>query len=288
VTKRLVPSLAALLQLGLAIPLHGQITVGKSPTTPIINAGDPVGYLIIVTNLNPSTAASGTITDTLPAGPTWTQPGGCTLTSATRLLSCPFGAAKGGGIALVTVTGTSAPGGCSNLENTASAMSNVGNNTSGVATIIVRCPDLKVLKVSDAPFVHSGDPVGFTYAVRNEGLGIARSVTLTDPLPADTWSILPPVSGCQIDLSGHLACAFGDLGPKLGRSVHVSGPTTPSTFGIFGSQATAHATNGPGDATSSASVDVEKPGDVDGNGSVDVSDVFYLINFLFAGGPAPK
>jgi hypothetical protein len=28
-------------------------------------------------------------------------------------------------------------------------------------------------------------------------------------------------------------------------------------------------------------------GDVDGNGIADVSDVFYLINFLFAGGPAP-
>ncbi|HKC24908.1 MAG TPA: dockerin type I repeat-containing protein, partial [Thermoanaerobaculia bacterium] len=28
-------------------------------------------------------------------------------------------------------------------------------------------------------------------------------------------------------------------------------------------------------------------GDVDGNGVVDVGDVFYLINYLFAGGPAP-
>jgi hypothetical protein len=30
------------------------------------------------------------------------------------------------------------------------------------------------------------------------------------------------------------------------------------------------------------------PGDVDGNGKLDVADVFYLINFLFAGGPAPN
>jgi len=28
-------------------------------------------------------------------------------------------------------------------------------------------------------------------------------------------------------------------------------------------------------------------GDVDGNGSIDVQDVFYLINFLFANGPVP-
>ncbi|HKC25785.1 MAG TPA: hypothetical protein VKF32_13645, partial [Thermoanaerobaculia bacterium] len=29
-------------------------------------------------------------------------------------------------------------------------------------------------------------------------------------------------------------------------------------------------------------------GDVDAGGTIDVNDVFYLINFLFAGGPAPK
>jgi hypothetical protein len=29
------------------------------------------------------------------------------------------------------------------------------------------------------------------------------------------------------------------------------------------------------------------PGDMNGDGVVDVADVFYLINFLFAGGPAP-
>jgi large repetitive protein len=35
--------------------------------------------------------------------------------------------------------------------------------------------------------------------------------------------------------------------------------------------------------------DLQAPlsGDADGNGTVDVADVFYLINFLFAGGPAP-
>src|SRR5262249_35279401 len=27
--------------------------------------------------------------------------------------------------------------------------------------------------------------------------------------------------------------------------------------------------------------------DVDGNGVIDVADIFYLINYLFAGGPAP-
>jgi hypothetical protein len=33
---------------------------------------------------------------------------------------------------------------------------------------------------------------------------------------------------------------------------------------------------------------VEPKGDANGNGVVDVNDVFYVINFLFAGGPVPK
>lgn len=34
-------------------------------------------------------------------------------------------------------------------------------------------------------------------------------------------------------------------------------------------------------------IQVRPPGDANGDGTVDVSDVFYLINFLFAGGAAP-
>jgi virginiamycin B lyase len=35
-------------------------------------------------------------------------------------------------------------------------------------------------------------------------------------------------------------------------------------------------------------VEVFVPGDVNGDAAIDVADVFYLINYLFAGGPAPK
>jgi hypothetical protein len=35
-------------------------------------------------------------------------------------------------------------------------------------------------------------------------------------------------------------------------------------------------------------VEVEPPGDANGDGNVGVQDIFYLINFLFAQGPVPK
>jgi len=34
--------------------------------------------------------------------------------------------------------------------------------------------------------------------------------------------------------------------------------------------------------------EVEPIGDANGDGLVDVNDVFYLINYLFAGGPVPQ
>jgi virginiamycin B lyase len=37
-----------------------------------------------------------------------------------------------------------------------------------------------------------------------------------------------------------------------------------------------------------AKLSLSYPGDANGDGNVDVADVFYLINFLFAGGPDPK
>jgi len=42
-----------------------------------------------------------------------------------------------------------------------------------------------------------------------------------------------------------------------------------------------------GDAAKIGHLEFRPQGDVNGDGSVDVSDVFYLINFLFAGGPEP-
>src|SRR5205085_4050842 len=110
-------------------PLSGQIVVAKFATTPAINSGDPVSYLITVQNLNPTTNGSGTLSDTLPAGATWTQPAGCTLDAPTRALQCNIVLPKNGGTIGVSVTGTHTAGGCANLVNTASASTTVGNGS---------------------------------------------------------------------------------------------------------------------------------------------------------------
>jgi uncharacterized repeat protein (TIGR01451 family) len=277
-----------LLPLCWAFSVHAQIAVLKVASETPVHAGDVVGYSIVVHNFSVSTNASGTITDTLPAGPVWTAPAGCSYNAMSRLLQCSFTAAKNSNSATVTVTGTTTASDCGTLQNIASATSNVGSASSSNVVIVVRCPALKLIKVPDAAVVASGKPVGYSYALENDGLGTARSVTLDDQQPAGLWSVVPPVAGCSIGLSGHLVCAFGDVPFGDGRGVHITTSTTSSVFGTFSSEATADATNAPASATSTASVTVTKPGDEDGSGAVNVLDVFHLINFLFANGPPPK
>jgi hypothetical protein len=43
-----------------------------------------------------------------------------------------------------------------------------------------------------------------------------------------------------------------------------------------------------GAACDVGAVEVEPKGDANGDGMVDIADVFYVINFLFAGGPIPR
>jgi LPXTG-motif cell wall-anchored protein len=82
--------------------------------------------------------------------------------------------------------------------------------------------------------------------------GIARSVTLSDPLPAGdgvSWSIDPAYAGPgTCDISGAapnqmLACSFGDMAPGDSASVHITSDTTDASAGTYPNTATAAATN---------------------------------------------
>ena len=55
----------------------------------------------------------------------------------------------------------------------------------------------------------------------------------------------------------------------------------------FDASATAQNDSGASDQFNSLQLPVRYPGDVDASGALNVNDVFFLINFLFAGGPPP-
>jgi hypothetical protein len=136
----------------------------------------------------------------------------------------------------------------------------------------VQPPALSITKVADAAQVTAGAPIGFTIKVANSdasGTGIARSATLSDPLPGHagvSWSIDPAYEGpgtCSITGSAPnqtLACAFGDLAPGASASLHLTSATTSASVGVYPNTATVSATNGtPVHATATTRVIAETP-----------------------------
>ena len=96
------------------------IHVDKSADNSPISAGDTASYTIKVTNDGPGTARNVTLTDTLPAGVTWTEDSAsCSITAG--VLSCDFGTLLPGATRTVTVSGETDAQDCGVLPNTASA-----------------------------------------------------------------------------------------------------------------------------------------------------------------------
>src|SRR5204863_260129 len=145
--------------------------------------------------------------------------------------------------------------------------------------------------------VDAGDPIGFTVEVANAGPGVAKNVTLADPLPAGTatdWVIDPAYPGpgsCSItgaSGSQELDCSFGDMADGDSASVHVSSSTSFTACTKYDNTATASADNAP-DAQDSASIQCNKPSlsvsKTADNTSVDAGDPIGFTVSVENGGP---
>jgi uncharacterized repeat protein (TIGR01451 family) len=113
-------------------------------------------------------------------------------------------------------------------------------------------PDLEATKTADASTVSAGQEIGFTIEISNSddaGTGIAKDVTLNDPLPAGSgldWSEDPDHPDCDItgDVGEQvLECDFGDLAPGDSVSVHVVSDTAPADCESYLNVATVDASN---------------------------------------------
>ncbi len=245
-------------------PATISITKTANPAGPV-SAGDEIGFDITVTNDGTQTTLGVSMTDTLPAGISWTAdaPTGataqCSITNGT--LSCTASSLAAKASFTVHIHGNSTPAVCGKVDNTANVITSNDGSASDDASVVVNCPALKVTKTADAATVNAGDDIGFTVKVENTGKGIAYGATLSDPLPAGvTWTIDPAYAdqgSCSIS-SGKLTCDFGDLASGASVSVHVAATTSYEACSTYDNTATASATNAP-DASDSASITCDKP-----------------------------
>ncbi|MGH9955980.1 MAG: DUF11 domain-containing protein, partial [Pyrinomonadaceae bacterium] len=230
------------------------LQVTKTSDAATVSATDGIGFTITVSNIGPGVANDVTLSDTLPtnAGLSWSEnPNNLQCGISGGILTCNFGTLASGASASVHIVSPTTPDTCGTVTNTATAAAgnerstDTANNTS-TASIAVQCPDVVVTKVADSATVNAGNPIGFTITVNNAGLGVAKSVTLTDSLPMNpgmTWTEVPDNLNCSISPTGVLTCNFGNLAFGDVRTVHVVSPTTPANCGSVSNTATASATN---------------------------------------------
>jgi uncharacterized repeat protein (TIGR01451 family) len=231
--------------------LGAAIDVAKEADDPSVSAGDTIGFTITVTNNGAGVAKDVTLTDTLPTdtGTSWSIDGGtgaadCAI--AAGVLTCDFGDMASGASFTVHISSPTSFATCGTVTNTASvAGSNDGSDSDSDSTT-VQCPSLTITKTANpvGP-VDAGNPIGFDIVVSNGGPGVAKSVTVNDPLPTGSgisWSINPAVAGCSI-AANTLTCSLGDLASGASVTIHVTSPTTTASCGTYTNQASASATN---------------------------------------------
>jgi LPXTG-motif cell wall-anchored protein/uncharacterized repeat protein (TIGR01451 family) len=216
-------------------------------------------------NENTGTAKNVVMNDPLPAGDgvDWsidTQPatGTCSISGAvgSQVLHCTLGDMGPGDSASVHIVSATTAASGGTYPNTATASADNNSPVNATATIVVQPPALTITKTADAPQVTAGDKIGFTITVANsdaDGTGLAKSVTLVDPLPGHDgvdWSIDPAYAGpgtCSITgTAPHqtLNCAFGDMKPGDSTSIHISSKTTDASVATYPNTATATPSNG--------------------------------------------
>jgi uncharacterized repeat protein (TIGR01451 family) len=211
------------------------LSVVKKADATSVNAGDPIGFTITVSNGGPGVATGVTLDDSLPKG---TTAAGWKLDSNSGSANCAIGGAVGnqklecsavdlaaGDSYTVHVSAGTSLADCTVYDNTATASASNAPDEEDSASVTCSPPAVSITKTADhsAP-VNAGDQIGFTVEVKNTGDGAANGVKLDDPLPAGsgsgvTWSI---------DTSVGTPGQFVLAGAPGSQTLSLESPTLPS------------------------------------------------------------
>jgi uncharacterized repeat protein (TIGR01451 family) len=248
--------------------------------TSSVVVGDPVNYTITIGNMGDGTARdvfvdttlannpglSWSITDIIPAS----AASNCTLDSSGMYpeLLCSFDQMNPQQEVVITVTSPTTAASCGTLSSGGYISSgNGGANRFRPAFITVNCTvDLAITQAADQETVSTGDPVGFTIEVTNNGNGIANAVTLTDTLPTAgelSWSVSGTDAAACTITAGVVSCNFGDMSPGTVKTIRLTSPTQflggKGFCPIIGSTATVMASNQPEGRSATASTTILCP-----------------------------
>ena len=210
-------------------PATINIAKTANPAGPV-NAGDSIGFDVLVSNSGTQTTLGVSVNDPLPGGVDWTLgaiTGGasCAINGAvgSEVLTCTKASLAAGASFSVHVSAQTDKTDCGTISNTANVATTNDSSGSSTASVVVNCPDVTVQKTAKAAVLKVGDTAEWDIVVSNIGKGIAHDVTLTDPLPGNiSWQVSH--AGCSI-VGSTLTCSLGDLAPNASVTIVVTGNT---------------------------------------------------------------
>ncbi len=203
------------------------LSISKTPDAGTATAGSPTSWAIAVRNTGTGVAHTVSVTDVLPSGTTYTAgaasispTGGFTETSVTpgpglgqttivwTITSIAAGATKT--ITVPVATDPSLASGTTLTNSATTSAQDVPTPVSDTGSrIVATSADLQASKTGPATGVPGGPDLTYTIGVVNNGPSVARTVTLSDPLPANA-TFVSATNGCTEAL-GTVSCAVGDL-----------------------------------------------------------------------------
>jgi len=225
------------------------LAVTNSGTPSPVAAGGTITYTQVVTNSGPSNCSGATFTESFPNNTTFTSltpvPAGWTCTT-TGSISCTNPSVAPGSTStfsvVVTVPAITPQG--TIITDTA----NVGSTThdtnpnNNSATVIIGVAgatqaDLSVTNSASPNPVTAGNNITYTQTVTNGGRAAATTVTLTDPLPANTTFVsLTGTAGWTCTTIAPYTCTIATLAANA--TATFTFVVTVSTTAVSGSTIT--------------------------------------------------
>lgn len=253
------------------------LSVTKTQSSAAPAAGSNLTYTITVTNNGPSDAATVSLSDPLPANTTFvsaTAPAGWTLATpavgatgtvtATRATLANGSGAQSFTIVVLVPAGVASETSLSNTATVSTATTDptAANNSATARATVAVLADLAVTKTQSvnqpAPLAH----IVYQVIVTNNGPSDASTVSLSDPLPANTtfvsatapagWTLTTPAVGAAGTVTATRAALASGSGPQAFMVTALVGAGTASGTSLVNTATVSASTADPSPANNSA------------------------------------
>jgi uncharacterized repeat protein (TIGR01451 family) len=215
------------------------LSVSATDSPDPVAPGGTITYAVNVGNAGPDASGAVTVTDSLPAGSSFSGGTGtgwsCAASGGT--ITCTHAAIAAGGSAPLSIALT-APASTGTVSNTISVTSPTpdpasGNNTVTTTTTVQESADLSVAETASPDPVPAGAPLAYNVKVASAGPNPSGAVTYTDTLPSGAAFVGATGAGWTCSASGqHVTCTHAGLasGEQAPLTLSVAAPSSTGTI----------------------------------------------------------